>query len=232
MLGFKQFRHATVTIAGSGLMHRIRKGWFGIRHLCSRGLAPSAMWERTAPSINVAQCVRAPYACRFIQKDPRERLGLRSKARRQFRRDRLLCEQIFLAVSHAPNRRVPPQEPIPFARRLEARRSTDVDRPASRRETANVRTSGWRRQPDQSSTSGSAIASHQLDGLQRAQCLRAVCFRAPRHTEGDTAWPFANRAGLLPWVVLLECTANEECPIRCLALYEALDLGALVRIEG
>ena len=116
-------------IAGSGLMHRIRKGWFGIRHLCSPCVAEvwlrPAMWERTAPSINVAQCVRAPYACRFIQKDPRERLGLRSKARRQFRRDRLLCEQIFLAVSpRPPIAECLPRNRFPSPGRLEARRST------------------------------------------------------------------------------------------------------------
>jgi transposase-like protein len=31
MLGFKQFRNAAVTIAGIELMHRIRKGQFGLR---------------------------------------------------------------------------------------------------------------------------------------------------------------------------------------------------------
>ena len=48
---------------------------------------------------------------------------------------------------------------------------------------------GWRTQPGQSSTSGAVIASHQLDGSQHVQCLRAVCFPAPqpsRRTEGDT----------------------------------------------
>jgi len=39
MLGFKQFRHAAITIAGIERMHRIRKGQFGLRRL---GAAPAA----------------------------------------------------------------------------------------------------------------------------------------------------------------------------------------------
>jgi hypothetical protein len=33
MLGFMQFRDAAITIAGIELMHRIRKGQFGLRRL-------------------------------------------------------------------------------------------------------------------------------------------------------------------------------------------------------
>jgi transposase-like protein len=45
MLGFKQFRHAAITIAGIELMHRIRKGQFGLRRLGVRGQAASAIWN-------------------------------------------------------------------------------------------------------------------------------------------------------------------------------------------
>jgi transposase-like protein len=37
MLGFKQFSNAATTIAGIELMHRIRKGQFGLRHLGTHG---------------------------------------------------------------------------------------------------------------------------------------------------------------------------------------------------
>src|SRR6516225_6030096 len=37
MLGFKQFGHAAITIAGVELMHRIRKGQFGLRRLGVQG---------------------------------------------------------------------------------------------------------------------------------------------------------------------------------------------------
>src|ERR1700729_788482 len=43
MLGFKSFRHAAITIAGIELMHRIRKGQFGLGHLNVQG--------RTAPAV-------------------------------------------------------------------------------------------------------------------------------------------------------------------------------------
>ena len=46
MLGFKQFCNAATTIAGIELMHRIRKGQFGLRHLGIHGVAVSAIWER------------------------------------------------------------------------------------------------------------------------------------------------------------------------------------------
>jgi hypothetical protein len=41
MLGLKQFRNAVITIAGIELMHRIRKGQFGLRRF---GLPP-AVWN-------------------------------------------------------------------------------------------------------------------------------------------------------------------------------------------
>ena len=45
MLGFKQFRHAAITIAGIEVMHRIRKGQFGLRRFGVRGQAASAIWN-------------------------------------------------------------------------------------------------------------------------------------------------------------------------------------------
>ena len=45
MLGFKQFHHAAITIAGVELMHRIRKGQFGLRRLGVRGRAAPAVWN-------------------------------------------------------------------------------------------------------------------------------------------------------------------------------------------
>jgi transposase-like protein len=45
MLGFKQFRNAAVTIAGIELMHRIRKGQFGLRRLGVRGRTAPAVWN-------------------------------------------------------------------------------------------------------------------------------------------------------------------------------------------
>ncbi len=45
MLGLKQFRHAAVTIAGIELMHRIRKGQFGLRRLGVRGRVAPAIWR-------------------------------------------------------------------------------------------------------------------------------------------------------------------------------------------
>ena len=46
MLGFKQFCDAATTIAGIELMHRIRKGQFGLRHLGIHGGAVFAIWNR------------------------------------------------------------------------------------------------------------------------------------------------------------------------------------------
>ena len=45
MLGFKQFRNAAITIAGIELMHRIRKGQFGLRRLGVRGRDAPAIWR-------------------------------------------------------------------------------------------------------------------------------------------------------------------------------------------
>ena len=45
MLGLKQFRNAATTIAGIELMHRIRKGQFGLRCLGVRGRAAPAIWR-------------------------------------------------------------------------------------------------------------------------------------------------------------------------------------------
>ena len=42
---FKQFRNAAVTIAGIELMHRIRKGQFGLRRLGVRGRTAPAVWN-------------------------------------------------------------------------------------------------------------------------------------------------------------------------------------------
>jgi transposase-like protein len=38
MLGFKEFRNAAITIAGIWLLHRIRKGQFGLGRLGVQGL--------------------------------------------------------------------------------------------------------------------------------------------------------------------------------------------------
>jgi transposase-like protein len=46
MLGFKQFCNAATTIAGIELMHRIRKGQFGLRHLGTHGGAASVIWNK------------------------------------------------------------------------------------------------------------------------------------------------------------------------------------------
>ncbi len=45
MLGFKDFRNAAVTIAGIELMHRIRKGQFGLGRLGVQGRAAPAVWN-------------------------------------------------------------------------------------------------------------------------------------------------------------------------------------------
>ena len=45
MLGFKQFRNAMITIAGIELMHRIRKGQFGLRRLGVHGGAAPTIWK-------------------------------------------------------------------------------------------------------------------------------------------------------------------------------------------
>ena len=45
MLGFKQFRNAAITIAGIELMHRIRKGQFGLRRRGVQGGGAPAIWN-------------------------------------------------------------------------------------------------------------------------------------------------------------------------------------------
>jgi hypothetical protein len=45
MPGFKGFRHAAITIAGIELMHRIRKGQFGLGRLSVQGQTASAVWN-------------------------------------------------------------------------------------------------------------------------------------------------------------------------------------------
>ena len=44
MLGFKRFRHATITIAGIELMHRIKKGQFALDKLRVRGKTAPEIW--------------------------------------------------------------------------------------------------------------------------------------------------------------------------------------------
>ena len=44
-LGFKGFRHAAITLAGIELMHRIRKGQFGLRRLSIQDRTASAVWH-------------------------------------------------------------------------------------------------------------------------------------------------------------------------------------------
>jgi transposase-like protein len=45
MLGFKRFRNAAITLAGIGLMHRIRKGQFNLAKLGLKDTAAPAVWE-------------------------------------------------------------------------------------------------------------------------------------------------------------------------------------------
>ena len=45
MLGFKDFRHAAITIAGIELMHRIRKGQFRLGRLGAQGRTAPAVWN-------------------------------------------------------------------------------------------------------------------------------------------------------------------------------------------
>jgi transposase-like protein len=45
MLAFKAFRHAAIAIGGIELMHRIRKGQFGLGHLDVQGRTASAAWN-------------------------------------------------------------------------------------------------------------------------------------------------------------------------------------------
>ena len=45
MLGFKGFRNAAITIAGIELMHRIRKGQFGLGRLGVQDQAAPEVWN-------------------------------------------------------------------------------------------------------------------------------------------------------------------------------------------
>ena len=45
MLGLKQFGNAAITISGIELMHRIRKGQFGLQRLGIQGRAAPAVWN-------------------------------------------------------------------------------------------------------------------------------------------------------------------------------------------
>jgi transposase-like protein len=45
MLGFKEFRNAAITIAGIELLHRIRKGQFGLGGLGVQGQAAPEVWN-------------------------------------------------------------------------------------------------------------------------------------------------------------------------------------------
>jgi hypothetical protein len=45
MLGFKRFRHASITIAGIELMHRIRKGQFNLGKLRIKDNTAPEVWN-------------------------------------------------------------------------------------------------------------------------------------------------------------------------------------------
>jgi len=45
MLGFKQFSNAAITIAGIELMHRIRKGQFGLAGIHLKEATAPAVWN-------------------------------------------------------------------------------------------------------------------------------------------------------------------------------------------
>ena len=45
MLGFKEFTNAAITIAGIELLHRIRKGQFGLGRLGVKGQAAPDIWN-------------------------------------------------------------------------------------------------------------------------------------------------------------------------------------------
>jgi hypothetical protein len=44
MLGFKRFRHASVTIFGIELMHRIRKGQFDLARMRRKDTTAPVVW--------------------------------------------------------------------------------------------------------------------------------------------------------------------------------------------
>ena len=66
MLGFKQFRNAVITIAGIELMHRIRKGQFGLR-VCVLGaeLRPESGTQYSEPEGSEAHLIRMSARRRF-----------------------------------------------------------------------------------------------------------------------------------------------------------------------
>ncbi|MGF6547322.1 hypothetical protein QFZ96_002393 [Paraburkholderia youngii] len=45
MLGFKRFRNAAITLSGIELVHRIRKGQFGLAKLGLKDTTATAVWE-------------------------------------------------------------------------------------------------------------------------------------------------------------------------------------------
>ncbi len=45
MLGFKRFRNAAITLSGIELVHRIRKGQFGLAKLDLKDTTAPAVWE-------------------------------------------------------------------------------------------------------------------------------------------------------------------------------------------
>jgi hypothetical protein len=54
--GIKQFRNAAITIAGIELMHRIRKGRFGLRRLGLQGRTASAVWNAVLQTHQAHAC--------------------------------------------------------------------------------------------------------------------------------------------------------------------------------
>ena len=50
MLGFKRFRNAATTLAGIELMHRIRKGQFGLNRLRLKDTSTPAVWNAVLPA--------------------------------------------------------------------------------------------------------------------------------------------------------------------------------------
>jgi hypothetical protein len=55
MLGFKGFATAAITIAGIELMHRIRKGQFGLGRLGVQGRLAPAVWNAVQLEVSTVQ---------------------------------------------------------------------------------------------------------------------------------------------------------------------------------
>ena len=71
MLGFKGFKNAAITIAGIELLHRIRKGQFGLGGLGVQGRAHLQSGTRCfGPKVCMGVLVRADY----LHQSPREHL--------------------------------------------------------------------------------------------------------------------------------------------------------------